>query len=740
MSNLPGRVDARAEARDHGRSYVVGDGTMIINPDLERAPAAPVLVRIPAPEAAPPAVFCGREEEAETLLGCLDPAANGPVITVLHGLAGVGKTALAWQVASATVGRGWFPGGAVLTDLRGYVPHARIDADQVYAPLLRALGAAGGYVPATTGEQAAVYHRMLEALAEQSRPVLLLLDNCADPDQVAGLLPTHRAHRVLVTSQDHLGALPHRLTAVPLDVLDIAAAMSLLEEELRQRDHADRRVSRHPEQARELARMCGGLPLALRITGALLGDDPGLTLAELVEEFTDVRSRLDILDEVAASFELSWQHLVRRDAPAARILPRLALNPGPDLSVDVAAALAGQDLPAVRRQLRTLRRAHLVEHDPVTRRWRMHDLVRLFAGRLAEEQVCAADRDAAFGRLLAHYQDGADTVAARAEPHLTRHTRPGAITPRHYPALAQRTEALHWFERESANLLACLDQASAGDHLLGAGREVVALTDAVAGCLRNDGPWEVAIRLHRQAAGIAERLGDPVAQATALNDLGIMCRLIGDHGQARQALTRAHRIFADPTGPRAADPRVGLLGQANALHESGIVATLDERHGDATALLDQALALYQRVPDPIGVANAAKNLGVARHRLGEVGRAAALLELAGDTYREIGDLLGEAEVDNHLGLLLRRSGAPDAAWERFHAAVELARLTSSLLEQARALEGMGCCRGDAGDLAGAGPLLRQAGGLFNRIGAVTDATRVARERARLGLSDPPGPR
>ena len=96
--------------------------------------------------------------------------------------------------------------------------------------------------------------------------------------------------------------------------------------------------------------MCGGLPLALQITAALLKADPALSAAELADELAAESERLEQLGmttaagtsapSVAAAFELSYRRLEETSARVFRLLP---INPGPDVSTAAAAVLA--DLP-----------------------------------------------------------------------------------------------------------------------------------------------------------------------------------------------------------------------------------------------------------------------------------------------------------------------------------------------------------------------------------------------------------
>src|SRR5208282_810238 len=159
-------------------------------------------------------------------------------------------------------------------------------------------------------------------------------------------------------------------------------------------------------------------PLALQIAAAVLKTDPALSVADLAGDLAVESERLEQLRyddgsgagvSVAAALELSYRTL---DETAARVFRLLPVNPGPDVSTEAAAALA--ELPA--RQLRGvlggLARAHLIESAPASAgRWRMHDLLRLYAQRLSGGQADADGREQARDRLLDYYVQGAGRTA-----------------------------------------------------------------------------------------------------------------------------------------------------------------------------------------------------------------------------------------------------------------------------------------------------------------------------------------
>ena len=104
----------------------------------------------------------------------------------------------------------------------------------------------------------------------------MIADNASAEAQVRPLLPGAGPHKVLVTSRHTLAGLDARL--VDVTVLDDDGKRSaLLDQALRAARPDDDRITGDREAAGRLAGMCGGLPLALQITAALLKADPTLS-------------------------------------------------------------------------------------------------------------------------------------------------------------------------------------------------------------------------------------------------------------------------------------------------------------------------------------------------------------------------------------------------------------------------------------------------------------------------------
>lgn len=575
-------------------------------------------------------VFVGRADQVEQLCMLLapadPPAAGAVVVSAVAGMGGVGKTALARYAGGLAVERGWFGGGAVFVDLRGYdLDGTQIQPDQVFAPLLRTLGVPGEHVPTVPSEQAAAYHHLLGQLADDGQRVLVVLDNAATADQVRDLLPRQWQHRGLVTTRDTLTLGGAR--QLDLDVLAIDDALNLLEDSLIQHHPADRRAA---DQAAAvlLVKVCGQLPLALEITAALLAGEPALSLADFVEELGNVETRLDVLRHgdraVAAAFERSWLRLLDREPQAARLLRLLTLNPGPDIAADAAAALADQPSIQVRTGLRVLRDAHLLQHT-AGGRWRMHDLVRLYAHRQLIVHTGADDPGTATTRLFTFYR----LAAAAANEHIR--ALPGQPVP---DLFATREEAVAWLDAERASLTAVA-------FALGTSRS---LTTTLAACLAEYQAWRrhFVDRLTnaQDALTAAHNSDDAQHLANAWNNLGAALLEVWRFDEATTTSGDAsgiQRVTHDRNGEGSAWKNLGL-----ALLEV-------ERVNEAITAFEQAVGILRVGGDRHGEGEAWYLLGQALKKVKRFDEARQAGARAADAFAETGDLHIEGIVQRWLG-------------------------------------------------------------------------------------------
>lgn len=300
------------------------------------APSEAPALRPNTPDAAPPpcllprapAGFVGRTEDLDRLTETV--RSGSPPLSVVTGPGGVGKTSLAVHWAYAHAGE--FPDGILYADLHAMDPDGTGPQPAgVLHDFLQALGVAEERLPADARAAEHLYRSLLTG-----RRALVLLDNARDSAQVRPLLPGTPGCTVLVTSRNRLEGLVATDCArlLPLERLAPEDGVRVLRTVI-----GDLRVAAEPTAAEELAALCDGLPLALRLAAARLAARPRLALRAMADDLVDEHQRLSLLSGedlgVAATLRLSVQQL----PPAgAQLFRQLALHVGSELDGAAAAA------------------------------------------------------------------------------------------------------------------------------------------------------------------------------------------------------------------------------------------------------------------------------------------------------------------------------------------------------------------------------------------------------------------
>ncbi|MFZ4132438.1 BTAD domain-containing putative transcriptional regulator [Streptomyces cellulosae] len=322
-----------------------------------------------------PAHFVGRADVREGVARVLSGTdATGAV--VLSGTAGVGKTALALQVAHNLEER--FSGGQLYLNLRATEPGAKpLTTAEALASLLRDLGVCSGDVP----EQPDAASALLRSLLAPSR-TLLVLDDAVSAAQVRPLLPAGPGCGVLVTSRSPLTALDGA-ARFPLRPLSDEESAALL----RAASGRDGITARHP-----LVALTGRLPLALRVVAARLAARRSLTPDALAARLAGADSRLDLLDHddlgVRRSLDAAFDALTasehRTDQDAALVLRHIGALDLPSYDAPSLARLTGVDEARAEAALERLAGVALLE-ETAYGRFEPYDLVRDYARERAAE-------------------------------------------------------------------------------------------------------------------------------------------------------------------------------------------------------------------------------------------------------------------------------------------------------------------------------------------------------------------
>ncbi|MEV7612434.1 tetratricopeptide repeat protein [Streptomyces sp. NPDC089799] len=680
-----------------------------------------------------------------------------PVVVVLHGEPGVGRTTLALRVAHRL--RDQYRGACVV-DLRGgsapqggnspspggesALPggEAPLPTREALLHLLNRLGAPREQLlfreRASTEQQVRklgeLYHQHVQGL-----PVAVVLDDAVDAEQVRLLVPERSDSLVLVTAREPL-ALPadtpawvHHLEVAPLAGEE--AVRLLLAGAGGQAESGS--MESAPVESAGLAREAGGLPLALRVLGPLvprLGAGP---LAEAVRAaaLPDVPRGAGVAggaDGARGAVGVGGTggpaaralRVAGRELPegAARLLVRLPLAGRASLGAAAAAALLDVPEEEALATLEELWRAGLVDRVRGNR-FRMHDVVRAYAAARQRETPGREVLAAAHERLIRNYAQLADSVIRLVDGRTsTRANQFGGH------GFASVEAALGWLDEESSFITAALrhtegvDQQAVldllgalCDHCLLRGDlyrlgEINELTQAVAGTADgpgsdrpgsdspdSDSPDSVTSDGKSGVGGAGDSRA--VLVRSVQWRTGIAARQLGELDRARTTLSSVVDQFREANQQAGAARALVSLGIT--LHHQGHLA-------EAAAKIREAVAM-QEAPELTGDrAWALHALAAVERDLAHLPEALSLLEVSLALHRESESVHGEAWAHFQRGQVYLRTDAVEAAEEDFHRALDLYGRTRDARGEAWAMTQLGRSRLVGGDPSAAAGRLREA--------------------------------
>ncbi len=683
----------------------------------DRALTAPDRVHrpstVPRQLPAAPTRFTGREAELSALdkaMAALPGQEPTVMIAAIGGPGGIGKTCLAVQWAHSNADK--FPDGQLYVNLRGFDPGCEpLAPAAALRAFLNALGLAAKSIPADFEAQVGLYRSLVAG-----RRMLIVLDNARDTSQVTSLLPGTATCAVLVTSRSWLAGLvtAHGARTLTLDVLSDQNARHLLAGQL-----GEDRIAFEPASVDVLLAVCGGLPLALGIVAARAAMQDGFALTELAVELAQTSTRLDGLDagELAANLRAVFGGSYGALSPeAARTFRLLGVISGPDVGVGAAASLVAVSPGRVRALLRQLAAASLVcEHQPG--RYRMHDLVRLYAAELAAENESADSRTAAVQRWLDYHLNSAHAAALKLNPQRIAVTpppsRPG-VTPEQP---ADLDAAMAWLSAEHEVLLTAVHHAAETTFDVHAWQ----LACALATFFDRQGHWHDRETTQRAALSSAQRVGDRWAQAESHRGLAIAHTWLARYDDARTHLQQALDLFTD-LGDRA--------GQACSYRTLARVWAQQGRYDRALQHDERALALYRAIDHQAGQATALNAIGWHHAHLGDYERALSYCQEALARQTEMGDRHAQAATLDSVGFAHHHLGQHRQAIACYQRALRLYGQTGEVYQKANTFEHLGDTYLATGEVDHASAAWQAALGVLDGL-AHADAERIRAKLQRL---------
>jgi tetratricopeptide (TPR) repeat protein len=450
-----------------------------------------------------------------------------------------------------------------------------------------------------------------------------------------------------------------------------------------------RRVESAPAAAREIVQSCGHLPLAVRIAAARLAARPDMSLTAYAHRLANEHRRLDQLRlgdlEVRASIELSYATLDSVDRVA---FTRLSLVTLPSLSAWVLPPLMDADdadVNATADRLAERRLLDIVGTDPSGEpRYRVHDLVRLFAMQRLRDDSDGPTRLATLQRALGLWLAVAETItdALPTTSDLAVSGEGPRWTPPRWFVDELRREPREWFRMERANLASAVRAASEN----GLHRLAWQITGSMTSPCLLYGDYDILAATLDVARQACERSNDAVGEAT----------MFAAAGRLRQELCDvdgAHHMFREAFGRFQAANEV--RGQAFA----------------AVFVADTLRALAQR-------GNGSD--------LAEAGRwgivAQELCEKLGDTAKMV-------DAGYVLGKIFVAQGRPAAARDRFRTVLALGEQLDKSIVRAHALFQLGRIARTSRRSWEATPAYREALDIAEGVGDLRSVAFIAHELA-----------
>nr|WP_281400878.1 NB-ARC domain-containing protein [Amycolatopsis umgeniensis] len=702
----------------------------------------------------------------------------------IGGMAGVGKTALALHWAHQV--KDQFPDGQFFVNMRGYSADGRsVAPSEVLERWLRQLEP-DAPLPDTLDALSAMFRDILA-----TRRVLLVLDNVSGEEQVRPLLPSVGASVAIVTSRDALDGLAgiEVTTAESLSELTPQDSQRMLTAIIGQP------AIDSPESIARLARYCAHLPLALRVAaGSIVTKSRrGYPLKTLIAAFEIEEHRLsrlgsgsgDSRSDVRVAFSYSYQAL---DATARRAFRLLGLHLAAGSTIDAYVMGALLDKPSAEAAtiLERLEHRGLVavvvneaaqSTEPELRylayRYRVHDLLRLYAGELILRRRHRRERIAALQRLTEAYHgcvNYAFTMQNKKNPMVDiEYVEKWCADPAGRASVDLAGSPTEWFDRERPNLLGAVHAAAAarprprytaklacslfyfleiGGHLSdwAAVEEVGAEAATASGdrhdrarSLRNRGRFALVKVLDTQDRLRDDRVAHsvdrtPCREAIALleSSLDLYRKEHRQRGLRRdqagevtvlRELGDSYRLKVDPAAPHPA-----LIAAAIEKYDEAadIYATLDNENGLNSLRL--ALGIAYVLEDPEDRSGKAEELFTQSHRYGTMidsGRA------------QHGRLAAYSLI--HLGELRHQQGRQDEAIQCYREAVAMLRahVPHDHVRRARALALLAQALAESGARHEAGVHFHEALTMFAARGRSheDEASVVTLWLARHGIDD-----
>lgn len=623
-------------------------------------------------------------------------ARSQPCLLFVHGPEGIGRASLVGEFFETH--RAMFD---TYVEVSARQPNGSlVSAGEMCGQALRGLDMADAAMPTSDVGRFDAFQRL-----SAGKQFLMMIKDVVSAEQVRGLIPASAPEAVVVVTARELlrDVLIDGFVDVPLRELPRAESRELLEHSMR-----GWATQIDAEVVTELAGLCGGHPLLIRVLGAQLIGRPYLA-DQYLDDMRSSRSALLTMGEEQRFSRFLDKAYADLEKDLKQAYRRLSLLPGPSFSIQAAAAALETDVARAGRQLGDLVDKNLIQRDRDTGRYEFSPIM----------------RDDARQRVSA--DDGADAVRSMTE-RVTRWylreaiPRDAALADRwrvgpefdaydaSSPEAPSRTAATVWFDAEWESVVGCVRAA----HDQGLHDIAWQVCVAVFKYLHLHGHVDPWLDSHRLGVASAEMCGDRTGLMQVTSQRGAGYLAIGDTDRARADFEASLR---------AAGQVRHWLGEQSAWEWLGKTAARVGDTDEAFRCYDESEAVIRRAGSSIPAGQQARMLALlslqrARAWMsrgdGEQAHAAAAAAL--EHFGSIGERDNQAKCLMVIGDSAFGSQELDVAARSYQQAAALFASDGARRLQADAARKLGDVRDAAGDQAGAAEAFRVAQELYVALG------------------------
>jgi len=248
--------------------------------------------------------------------------------------------------------------------------------------------------------------------------------------------------------------------------------------------------------------------------------------------------------------------------------------------------------------------------------------------------------------------------------------------------------------------------------------------------------YHEALEHYQKAAELAAKLGDKLAQAEALSQIGKVYSYFGNNDRAKKHLTEALELFDKG---KANQNAMGRYAFAKALSNLGEVYYSKGDLVKASAQFQRALQVFHELNDRCGEATAHLFSGYISGSLGQLEKAISEISQALDLFRAVNNKAGEGLSLTALGLSHSLRRDEDGAIGLHRAAIEIFRGIGDQHSEAIACTALGQAYENLSEYPIALANYKKALQLFQKNGALDLAAvamfKIATMHQFLGKSD-----